>query len=176
MCEITEGLTLPLCRNVGGISQVALYNLQNRDSYVISDEGDLISGTTGITMVSGKTAYIVNLEKDLSSFTETEVGNPETGTFYIEQSLNLVINDNRRATRNFIMMLGNSTTIGAIVLDNQGVWRHAGLVAGLSLTAGETTTGVLKGDRNGSNITLTGTEVRLAPDVDSDTVTAITTP
>lgn len=173
MCEITQGYTKPFCRSIGGLQTLYIYNLTNRATLELSENEDEVEA---ITLKSGKYAYPIELEQDLSSATENEVGSRETGTFYVEQAIAIMLNDNRKETRNFINLMGRSTSLGVIGKDTQGIYRHYGLIGGLQLNEGSSTSGAGKADRNGSELTLSGTETLLAPEIEAALVTALLAP
>lgn len=173
MCEIITGYTKPTCRSVGGLRRLVIYNLINRATITLTENDDEV---TALTLNSGKFGYTIELEQDLSSATENEVGSRETGTFFVEQALAVILNDNRKETRNFVNAMGKSTSLGVCGLDNQGVWRHYGVIGGLTLNEGTTGSGTAKGDRNGSELTLSGTETELAPEIAAALVEAILEP
>jgi len=173
-CEILTGYTKPDCRSTGGIKQIVVYTLKNR-----TDGGTLTYADgeiTDITLASGKYAYSFGLEQDLSSFVETLVGSRENNTFNVTQAGTIILNDNRKETRNLINLMGRSTGIGVIGEDQDGVWRHYGLIGGMTLNEGEVGSGAARGDRNGSSLTLAATENELAPTIEAALVTALLAP
>src|SRR5690606_6518500 len=109
MCELTAGYTKPNCRDVGGIKRIFVYNLHNRESIEYAD-GEI----TAIALADGKYAYEFKLEQDLSSVVETPTGSRENNTFFIDQSGAIILNDNRKETRNQINLMGKSAGLGVI--------------------------------------------------------------
>lgn len=169
-CEITSGYTKPNCRQTGGVQKFYLYTLANRASYTLSANEDEI---TALSLDSGKYAYEFAVEQDLSMVEETPTGSRENGTFYIEQVATIILNDNRKETRNLINVMGRSSGVGVIYQDQEGVYRHAGLIGGMVLNEGTVGTGAAKGDRNGSTLTLNAQEKFLAPEISSTIVNSL---
>jgi hypothetical protein len=173
MCEILNGYNRPLCKSTGGIDKVVFYNLQNRDTYTTdANECEVLT----LSLTAGKYGYMYDLEPQLSTAEDNGTGSRENQTFFVEQMLEMVLNDNRKETRNSINALGRSTTLGAIVRDQDGVWRHFGLEYGLTLESAAAVLGRAMGDRNGSTLTFVGQEKFLAPEIAGSLVTAILAP
>jgi hypothetical protein len=173
MCEIVTGYTKPTCRTIGGLKRIVVYNLGNRVSYAPNEDESVVNA---LTLAAGKYAYPFDLEQDLSGADENEVGSRAEGTFYVEQMIEIILNDNRKETRNIINSLGNSYALGIIGLDAQNVWRHYGIEGGLALESGTSSTGRVKGDRNGSTLSFTGTERLLAPEIAASIVNSLLAP
>lgn len=169
-CEITTGYSKPSCRQIGGVKKFYIYTLANRADYTVSETDDEV---TALSLAAGKYAYEVDVEQGLSMVEETPTGSRENGTFFIAQVGTIVLNDNRKETRNLINVMGRSTGVGLIYLDEVGVYRHAGLERGLQLNEGTAGTGTAKGDRNGSTLTLSGEEEFLAPEISASIVNAL---
>jgi hypothetical protein len=173
MCEVISGYNRPLCKSTGGIDKVVVYNLQNRDAYTINaDETEV----TALSLVAGKYGYMIDLEPQLSTAEDNGTGSRENQTWFVDQMVEMVLNDNRKETRNFINTLGRSTTLGMIVRDQDGVWRHFGLEYGLTMESTASVLGRAMGDRNGSTNTFVGQEKYLAPEIAAGLVTAILAP
>jgi hypothetical protein len=173
-CELIAGYNKPQCRSTGGIKQIVVYPLKNRTTggTLEYEDGEI----TALTLASGKYAYPFELEQDLSSFVETPTGSRENNTFFVEQAGTIILNDNRKETRNLINLMGRSTGLGVIGEDQDGVWRHYGLIGGMTLDEGEVGSGTARGDRNGSSLTLNATENELAPEIAANIVTALLAP
>jgi hypothetical protein len=173
MCEVLNGYNRPLCKSTGGIDKVVFYNLQNRASYTVdADECEVLT----LVLESGKYGYMFDLEPQLSTAEDNGTGSRENQTFFVSQMLELILNDNRKETRNTINALSRSTTLGAIVRDQDGVWRHFGLEYGLTMETAAAVLGRAMGDRNGSTLTFVGQEKLLSPEISPSVVTSILAP
>jgi hypothetical protein len=165
-CILSEGLNLTGCTkdNSGGVSQVIFANFKDAVTGDTSNpNGFGYSSTTGeITGVttSGAAAadwYIFDTVKETSSLAEAVAVNVQNGTIAFTPTVTLVMNKLNTQKRNLIHMLALGLLV-AVVKDNNGIAWMVGFRKGLDVTAVDNNTGTAIGDRNGSTITLTGSE------------------
>ena len=154
---------------VGGEKELYLIELENITSYTES------SGTiTAITKAAGKVFRRYQLVQETANFDEDIVGNLQNGTLYYDQKGLIVINKQRVAVRNEIMLLAKNRVV-AVVIDNDGNNKLYGRVNGLRTPSGKASSGTAWGDRNGYSINLEGKEVELAPFVTDAVIATLQT-
>lgn len=168
-CALTQGYTFDCKDNIGGLEAVWFINWN--DVSAITEA----SGTvTAITKSSGKVFYKYQLVKNTASFTENIQGSIENGTVNFDQQLVIVINKTQVNMRNEILLLSRNNMM-AVVKDRNGRYWLAGRYSGLDLLSGSGTSGTTATDRNGYNLTFSGAEKELAPEVASAVIATLTT-
>lgn len=169
-CDLTAGYSKPCRDEKGGIKSVYFIQTEHISSYT-----ETSGQVTAITLTSGNRAWKYALEMNLSSFTDTLTTSRENGTTFAAQSLTVILNDNRQATRNQLVLLAQNDLTCIVELAN-GDFEMLGADNGLSLETDERASGAVKGDRNGHTITLVGEEDELAYKVDSSIIAALLIP
>lgn len=167
-CALTQGYTFDCKDNIGGLEAVWFINWN--DVTAITEA----SGTvTAITKAAGKVFYKYQLVKNTASFTENIQGSIENGTVNFDQQLVIVINKTQVNMRNEILLLSRNNMM-AVVKDRNGRYWLAGRYSGLDLLSGSGTSGTTATDRNGYNLTFSGAEKELAPEVASAVIATLT--
>ena len=167
-CALTQGYTFDCKDNIGGLE--AVWFISWNDVTAITEA----SGTvTAITKAAGKVFYKYQLVKNTASFTENIQGSIENGTVNFDQQLVIVINKTQVNMRNEILLLSRNNMM-AVVKDRNGRYWLAGRYAGLDLLSGSGTSGTAATDRNGYNLTFSGAEKELAPEVASAVIATLT--
>lgn len=168
-CALTQGYTFDCKDNIGGLEAVWFINWN--DVTAITEA----SGTvTAITKSAGKVFYKYQLVKNTASFTENIQGSIENGTVNFDQQLVIVINKTQVNMRNEILLLSRNNMM-AVVKDRNGRYWLAGRYSGLDLLSGSGTSGTTATDRNGYNLTFSGAEKELSPEVASAVIATLTT-
>ncbi len=166
-CALTQGYTLDCKDSLGGLKSVYFIESGNIASYT-----EAAGVITGITLDAGKFFFKYDLVKETSSFTETVTASVQNGTIFYAQELSLVLNKLQANTRNEILLLAQNTLV-AIAEDKNGKYWLLGKSNGLDITGGTAASGVATGDRNGYQLTFSGQEAALAPEVDSDIIAGL---
>jgi hypothetical protein len=168
-CDLLNGGIARGCdNNQGGITKLYLANFDD-----VLTETVASGEVTAITMATGEVFYEFAFNKNTSSLTQTITNDQVNGTTIHTQTINLVIPRRDNAKRNAIATLTRSLT-KAIVLDSNGIYWYCGAANGLDVTEIADTTGVVKSDLNGYNITLVGEEPVMTYTVASGVVTTVT--
>jgi hypothetical protein len=155
-CDLTAGYTKPCADNVGGIEYIQVIELAN-----VTGFAETTGEVTGVTIASGKKMYKWDLERELSSASATLTRSRDNGTLFSAQSLNIVLNDNTKETRNQLLLMGKNDLF-VIVKHANGDFELYGATNGLTMVTGQHTTGATKADRNGNVIEFMGME-KLSP-------------
>lgn len=164
MCELLTDYTKPSCRSVGGVTKMIVYNLENRDSLTVTN-----NEVTVITMASGKRAYLLDLESELSQATQTATST-RTSTFFAQEVL-AVLTEQTQDTVDLNALLSKGF-FGVIVFYESGLVRHFGLYKGMIANIAETS-GTAMADGSMGNITFSCNETVTAPTIDAATAEAL---
>lgn len=167
MCELTTGYTKPNCRSVGGVLKYIFYNIANRASLTVSN-----NVITAISMDSGKAAYQLLVESELSNATQTATSTRETTFFAQEAVVSLTEQTQNTVDLNALLATG---FFGVIVFYESGLIRHFGLYKGMIANIAEVS-GTAFGDKNGSDATFSGNETVTAPTISANLAEALLTP
>jgi hypothetical protein len=168
---MTSGYSKPCRSSVAGIRAVYLAQLQDVSSYTLVD-GEI----TAISMAAGGERFWKwDLENDLSNATYVQTVDRATGSSFCDQTVNMTLNDNRKATRNQIMLMAKNDLF-VIVEQIDGDFEAYGVDFGATLATATRDTGIVKGDRNGNLIVLKASEKEAAYKVDSTIVNALLIP
>jgi hypothetical protein len=168
-CALTQSYTLDCRDSLGGITEVYFIEAANVTSVTESSAGGTL---TAITKASGKVFRKYELVPGTSSFTENVNANLANGTIFYAQELSIILNKLQANTRNEILLLAKNTLV-AIAEDRNGKYWLLGKSNGLDITGGTAASGVATGDRNGYQLTFSGQEAALAPEVDSDIIAGL---
>jgi len=156
------------CRDsLGGLKAVLFIEAGN-----ITDTTEVSGVVTEIDLAVGKTFYKYDLIKETSSFTETVTASVQNGTVFYAQELTVILNKLQANTRNEILLLAQNSLV-AIAEDRNGKYWMLGKLGGLDMTAGTSASGVATGDRSGYELTFSGQEKALAPEVSSSIIAAL---
>jgi hypothetical protein len=143
-CTLNDGYVLG-CSSIGGVEKV--YIGEWVDGVVIAQDSCGI--ITGIT-TTGLTVY--NFEQDIEHSGLVQTGNysRENGTVFYESILSIKLITLDCNVRNRMIELGRAPLF-AVVKSNAGDWYYLGLESAGRASAGDASLGVLLGDMNGLN-------------------------
>jgi hypothetical protein len=143
-CNLTDGYVLG-CSSIGGVEKVWIGEWV--DNVVVAQ--DLCGIITGIT-TTGLTVY--NFEQDIEHAGLTQAGNysRENGTVFYESTLSIKLITLDCNVRNRMIELGRAPLF-AVVKSNAGDYYYLGLESSGRASAGDANLGVLLGDMNGLN-------------------------
>ena len=170
MCELTAGYTRGNCASVGGVKNIIVYNIENRQSYIVTG-----NEVTSIVMESGKQGFSFTVDQQSASFTETQTGSRENNSLFYEVAGQIMIKDDEDATRDLIALLGGGF-LGVIAEKESCKYVHYGVINGLKVSTSEIVTGQNYEDMNGATVNLSGREVSIAPYLDEAIATGLLTP
>lgn len=168
MATTLTGIPRAVDKGSGGIKRVWLALSSDVTNVVVAAETGVL--TFAATAAAFK-EYVFGKES-ASNFTETVTGNVANGSLSVGQVLTLIFKKNETTKRKEIQLLAHNELV-AIVEDNNGYVVMLGATRGLDLTQNATATGNLFADANHNQVTLTGLEPTMAPEVASADYTKI---
>jgi hypothetical protein len=163
-CALTQGYTLDCKDSLGGLKSVLFIESEN-----VSVATEAAGVVTDISLAVGKYFYKYELVKETSMFMETVTASIQNGTIFYAQELTIVLNKLQANTRNEILLLAKNNLV-AIVEDKNGKYWYLGQNGGLDITGGTAGSGTAAGDRSGYELTFSGQEKELAPEVSSSII------
>jgi hypothetical protein len=166
-CALTQGYTLDCKDSLGGLKSVLFIESEN-----VSVDTEVAGVVTDIQLAVGKYFYKYELVKETSQFTETVTASVQNGTIFYAQELTIVLNKLQANTRNEILLLAKNNLV-AIVEDKNGKYWYLGQDGGLDISGGTAASGTAAGDRNGYELTFSGQEKELAPEVTSSIIAGL---
>jgi hypothetical protein len=170
-CVLTTGRTLACRDSIGGIKEVYISELDNKNSIVAATEG-LIST---FTLDNGKQFWTLGLVKETSNFAEKIAPSTENGTLFYETTLNLIFNKRDVATRNLVKLMAQNRLM-IIILDRNGVYWLMGEENGAEMIESSSMTGTAMGDRNGYEINFIAKEAQPMSQVTTGLVAVLLEP
>lgn len=175
-CALTTGYTLGCADAIGGIKSVRFIEWEYLDTTHTTPA--TITAASGVISVltprSSKKFYkyeLPNMNKDF--FNDDPQPNPENGTLFFAQKLQLSIRKLQATLRNEILLLLQNR-VGVIVEDHNDKYWLLGQYNGLNFTASTAGTGTAKGEFNGYVLNLVGEEPYFAQEVSSGIIAALT--
>jgi hypothetical protein len=166
-CALTQGYTLDCKDSLGGLKSVLFIESEN-----VSVDTETDGVITDIQLAVGKYFYKYELVKETSMFMETVTASIQNGTIFYAQELTIVLNKLQANTRNEILLLAKNNLV-AIVEDKNGKYWYLGQNGGLDITGGTAGSGTAAGDRSGYELTFSGQEKELAPEVSSSIISGL---
>jgi hypothetical protein len=166
-CALTQGYVLDCKDSLGGLKSVLFIEQSN-----VTGTTEVAGVVTEIDLAVGKFFYKYDLIKETSSFTETITASVQNGTIFYAQELTVILNKLQANTRNEILLLAQNSLI-AIAEDKNGKYWMLGQAGGLDITGGTAASGVATGDRSGYELTFSGQEKALSPEVSSGIIAAL---
>jgi|688.fasta_scaffold233067_2 hypothetical protein len=143
-CNLTDGYVLG-CSSIGGVEKVWIGEWVDNVN-ILQDSCGIITGitTTGLTVYS--------FEQDIEHAGLVQTGNysRENGTVFYESILSIKLITLDCNVRNRMIELGRSPLFG-VVKSNAGDYYYLGLESSGRASAGDANLGVLLGDMNGLN-------------------------
>lgn len=156
-CILTQGFTLD-CREQGGLSKLYLASYSS-----ISGSTEATGEVTAIDLAVGENFYEYELIQETAGWTETITVSEENHSHMFEQELTFFIPNKSASKRNEILLLARANVV-AIVEENDGTLFFLGKDRGLIL-GGDGVSGTSYEDRNGYELSLSGTQREPAPTV-----------
>jgi hypothetical protein len=150
-CNLTSGYSKPCREGVGGITEILVCPVSSITAFTES-AGEI----TAIT-VDNNRFWKWELETDLSNATAVLTPSRENGTVHSVQTINVVLNDNRKETRNQLLLLAKNDLF-VIVKQTDGDFEAYGVNYGCHLSSATRETGTAKGDRNGNTLVFNAME------------------
>ena len=167
-CALTQGYTLSCKESIGGIK--AVWFIPFGDVSAITQASGIVSA---ITKAGGKVFYKYELVKNTGSVTETVTASVENGSVFYAPELTIILNKLQANTRNEILLLAKNNLMAVFQDSNNKYWL-LGKINGLDITGGTAATGTAQGDRSGYELTFSGGEPELAPEVQSSVIAGLT--
>jgi len=169
-CNLTQGSVIACRDSIGGISEVLVTGLDNKQSITAS------SGIiTAFTLNTGKQFWRYSLEKENGSFEEKPTVSQENGTLFYEQTVTFNLKKLGVSYRDELHILAQQRLM-IIVKDNNGVYWLIGEANGADMTDGTGTSGKAFGDMSGYTLSFLGKEAARAQSVTASLLTALATP
>lgn len=162
-CLLTTGRAEPCLDAVGGLKAIYFFDR-------IDDPFTITAGEATAMNVALTEAFEYDLKSDNNGLEEVGTSSATNGTYVVEQTATVELKKQDKDTANELNLLAKARP-GAVVLDRMGNYKAIGISDGVNVSP-TSKTGNAKGDFNGYTITVTATEVALAPTLDSSTVTA----
>ena len=162
-CDITSGRTKGCKDAIAGTSKVYLFNF-------VENPFTVLNGVVTAINPLLTESFQYDLVGDGNTFVESMVGDRNTGTSPNTQTLTLVLHKITKEDNNQFKLLVHGYPQG-VIKDRMGNYMVMGITDGIDFTVSPTTGGA-KADFNGYNLTGMATESRLAPMLDSASITA----
>jgi hypothetical protein len=166
-CQNIQGIIKGCDNSLGGINAVWLIDQDGIDTTTV----DLTAHTvTDITLVSDPFQGF-EFKRNVGNFVGTPTIDLINGSTFYSYTLTLVFHK-REATKSYsLQLLGEGQRyLNAIVRDNLGKYWY---LTDLQLNGGDETTGTLKSDLNGYNVTFLGEMLNRAYEIDSSIIPGI---
>lgn len=162
-CEITQGRTKGCKNTIAGTSKVFFFNFVENPFTVVDGVATAINPLL-------TEAFQYDLIGDGNILAQSHVGDRNTGTSANTITLTLALQKMTKEDNNQMNLLVYGYP-QAVVKDRMGNYHIVGITEGIDFTSAPTTGGV-KTDFNGYNLTGTAIESELAPMMDSATIAA----
>lgn len=175
MCELLTNYTRGNCAENGGVDELIVYNLENRSTYTL--EADGLSIAT-ITMAIGKKAFRLTPDMESATAGSQPAHSRENNSQMHPQTAMVVFKDDEDTTVDICNLLlgGYFGVIAKKSTPTGAVYRHYGLVNGLTVESIEDVLGQMYEDLRGKTINFVGKELIWAPSISSALVDAILIP
>ena len=154
--NLTAGFTLDCNDSNGGIDKIFIAN--GPVESITEAAGVVTAITVGGSALTPSDFFEFEVPRQTSSFTETINASQENGTVFYDQALTMVFNKMEATKRNQILLMAEATSMVVVFKDANGKYFSVGLERGAYTTAGTATSGTAYADRNGYEITISGTE------------------
>lgn len=154
--NLTAGFTLDCNDSNGGIDKIFIAN--GPVESITEAAGVVTAITVGGSALTPSDFFEFEVPRQTSSFTETINASQENGTVFYDQALTMVFNKMEATKRNQILLMAEATSMVVVFKDANGKYFSVGLERGAYTTAGTATSGTAYADRNGYELTISGTE------------------
>lgn len=168
MSILTQGFTIDV-REQGGVKAIYLATVDQISDYTEGVDGEI----SAITVAEGA-FYKYELISETAQWSETYSVSEENHTHMYEQELSFFIPTKNAQKRNEILLMARNNIV-VIVEENDGSAYVLGQGRGLIL-GGSSNSGASYEDRNGYELTLSGTQKAPAPNVDPTIIEGLLTP
>lgn len=165
-CVLTAGIPMSCLESTGGIKNVYIAAFEEAATFTLT--GDVITAST-----SSETFYTFKFRPQTAALNEEGAHSLENGTNFWTQTLTMIFHKMETSKRNNLLLLAG-TQMHVIVETQNGDYWLMGKDNGAYLTASTSTTGQGYGDLSGYNVTITGTEPKMATEMDSATFGTLT--
>lgn len=158
----------------GGVDAIYIYEICKRESITIA------SGVvTALTMMDGYRAWAITPDMESAMFSEASTGNRANNSVMNAQTGMVQMKDDLDATVTLVSNIAKAK-LGVIVkksdADGNAVYRHYGVLNGMTITTADGVLGQLYEDLRGHTVNWTGKELGKAPSISEAIVTAIQIP
>ena len=155
--NLTAGFTLDCNDSNGGIEKIFIAN--GPVEAITESAGVVTAITVGGSPLAPVDFFEFEVPRQTSSITETHTVSQENGTLFYDQALSMVFNKMEATKRNQLLLMGQATNMVVVAKDNNGKYWSIGLERGAYMTSGTSVSGTAYGDRNGYEVTISGTEL-----------------
>jgi hypothetical protein len=172
-CPIVTGVTKACRDSMGGLTTIYVTEWSNLDQAAITSASGIITNVTSF-LTSGNKFWTIEVDMGVANEVENLNPNRQTGTLFSEQNLSFYIPKKQASVSEFVMTLAQND-LAFIVLDKNDKYRLLGEEYGMSMVASNAPSGTAAGDQNGYVLAFQGSEKRLAKEVPSSLISALTT-
>jgi hypothetical protein len=142
--------------NQGGLETIFIAN--GKVDSITEASGVVSAITVGGAALTPSDFFSFEVPRQTSSISETATGDIAQGTVIYEQAAIMILNQMQASTRDQLQLIFQATNMVVVAKDNNGVYWSIGLERGAYGTSATSTSGVAYADRNGYEITISGTE------------------
>jgi hypothetical protein len=173
MCEIVANWDRGNCASHGGVDEVIIYNMENRDEASVVVTSGVI---TAMDMNSGKKAWVItpDMESIIATFNGTR--SRENNSYMVAETCAITLKDILTSTVQYSELLGKGYFGMIIKLADETDYIHLGFKKGMTLTTDEMTTGQLYEDMAGATLNFSGKSLHKPFRVSPSVVASITAP
>jgi hypothetical protein len=172
-CILNSGYEKPCFDNESGVR--AIYVSKKADATWTEGTGNDEGVVTVIVMANGTRFWKWELEHETANANSQETFTRANGNRVFEETINIMLNDNRRETRNMLLAYGR-TELLIIVETNDGDFELYGKDYGMVKGSSNRLTNTALGERNGNEIVFSGREKSSPLKVDSAIIAALLIP
>lgn len=173
-CVLNSGIT-KACRDAApGLTTVYVTEFSNYTQGTITSASGIITNVASF-LNSGKKFWTYELEMGVGSEVENINPDAKTGTLSIVPNLNFYIPKKQAAIAQQVMLLAQQDLL-FIVKDRNGKYRLLGEEFGMRMVASTAPSGVAGNEQSGYVLAFSGEERKLANEVPSTLIGALTTP
>lgn len=170
-CAITSGYAIGCRDSIGGASAYWIMEQSN-----LSSVAEASGVVTGLTKATGKRYWKFNIPRATGSSTDTGTGSVENGSLFFTHEVKFPLNRRDADVRNTLIVLAKNNGLSIVEKDANGSYWLYGRENGLDLLASVGGSGTAPGDRNGWDLTFTGTEKEPALLLSTGVAEALETP
>jgi hypothetical protein len=157
-CDVGSGRKIACNDSLGGVQKIYImvYNDDIVGKFTLGAEVDGLNNE--ITDCSEAfTVYKFDLNPNVTSFTSNITANPDNGSVFYDQVLEVALNKIQRQYIQYLDQVIKGRCQVWVLDANENVF-FLGAKFGCTVTGGSMTTGLAKADRNGFNLTFTAQE------------------